>query len=83
MLWTQELRDVLGSKFEADRRKMQHEMFELQHQLTALQNKNSDLIDGDRNTATVLRDVDKKHRNDIEMLHKQHRLALKKQVCVS
>ena len=78
---TQELRDVIGSKFESDRRKLQHEIFELQHQLTALKNKNADLIDGDRNTASVLRDVDKQHRNDVEMINKQHRLALKKQVC--
>lgn len=60
---------------------MQQEMFELQQLLSTAKARNADLADADRNTATVLRDVDKQHRNEIEMLNKQHRLALKKQVC--
>lgn len=73
---------MLTSRFESERLKMQHEMFGLQQHIDDLEAKNADLVDGDRNTAAVLRDVDKKHKNEIEMLNKQHRLATRKQVCM-
>ena len=76
----QELEEVLGSKYETGRRKMEYEMFEFQQQVSALEAKNANLMDADRNTVTVLKDADKQHRNVIEKLNKQHRLALKKQV---
>ena len=72
---------MLGSKYESDRRKLLQELFETQQQLSTAMAKNADLTDANKNTATVLRDVDKKHRNEIEILNRQHRLALKKQVC--
>lgn len=71
---------ALGSKYEEERRKMHYQMFETQQQLSALEEKNADLMDADRNTVTVLRDVEKQHRNEVEKLNKQHRLASKKQV---
>lgn len=76
----QEVEEALGSKFEAERQKMHYQMFETQQQLSALEEKNADLVDADRNTVTVLKDAEKQHRNEIEKLNKQHRLALKKQV---
>ena len=76
----QEMEEALESKYETERRKMHYQMFETQQQLSALEEKNADLMDADRNTVTVLKDVDKQHRNEMEKLNKQHRLALKKQV---
>ena len=59
---------------------MHHQMFETQQQLSALEERNAELKDADRNTVTVLKDAEKQRRNEIEKLNKQHRLALKKQV---
>ena len=61
---------------------MEHEIFEIEQQRSSLVARNADLMEGDRNTTAVLRDVDKQHRSEIEGLNKEHRLALKKQVCV-
>ena len=72
--------EALGSKYEGERRKMHHEMFETQQQLSVLEERYADLKDADRNTVTVLKDAEKQHRNEIEKLNTQHRLALKKQV---
>ena len=76
----QEIEEALGSKYETERRKMHYQVFETQQQLSALEEKNADLMDADRNTVTVLKDAEKQHRNEMEKLSKQHRLALKKQV---
>ena len=72
---------MLGSKYESDKQKMLQEMFEMEQLLSTAKAKNADLADADKNTATVLREKDKKHKNELETLHRHHRLALKKQVC--
>lgn len=74
------MEEALRTKFECASRKMQRELFEIQQQLHSEEEKNTKLMDGERNTVNVLRDVEKQHRTEIENLHKQHRLALKKQV---
>ena len=62
----QEIEEALGSKYETERRKMRYQMFETQQQLSALEEKNADLMDADRNTVTVLKDAEKQHRNEME-----------------
>jgi hypothetical protein len=74
------MEEALGSKYEEERRKMHRQLFETEQQLSALEQKNANLMDADRNTVTVLKNVEKQHRNETEKLNKQHRLALKKQV---
>ncbi len=74
------VQEALGSKHEEERRKIHRQLFETEQQLSALEQKNADLMDTDRNTVNVLKDVEKQHRNETEKLNKQHRLALKKQV---
>lgn len=71
----------MGSKYESDKQKLLQELFKMQQELSTAKAKNADLADADKNTATVLRNIDKKHRNELEVLNRQHRLALKKQVC--
>lgn len=71
----------MGSNYEADRRKMQREMFEFHQQLSAMEAKNADLVEADRNKVAILKDVENQHRSEIEKLSKQHQLSLKKQVC--
>ena len=70
----------MGLKFEVERKKVAHEMFEMDHQLKKAGEKAANLTAADKIKGDALREKEKKHTSEMEKLHRQHHLHSRKQV---
>ena len=70
----------LTAKFEAERRKLMHELFELESQRKAAEKRVADLVAADHSKAETIREMATQHRMKIEQMQRSTRTGSRQQL---
>ena len=70
----------LTAKFEAERRKLMHEMFELESQRKAAEERVADLVAADHSKAETIRELGTQHRMQVEQMQRSMRTGSRQQL---
>ena len=83
LVFSLQIQKQVAHSFEAEQKKMTHEMFTMDSQIKAMQDKMLDVQAGDRTKGDVIREMEGKHRAELESYSRSARLSSRQQVRIS